>query len=189
MGVDINVYRAAIGTFSNASRNISVASFNQFQRKKHEQSVKLKTHSMIRWLNILVLLWVGLSVELNGHNSRDVCQNKISVKPLQFTACQPWSEKICDRRSLYIVHTFYRGDHQGKTFYSFTDLSNKYSKRTYGNRKKNGIRLCHFNKGNSLLLNRVLEVENIINQHRPHVLGISELNFFKELSIYYIKNT
>ena len=100
MGVDINVYRAAIGTFSNASRNISVTSFNQFQRKKQEQSVKLKTYSMIRWLNILVLLWVGLSVELNGHNSRD-----ISVKPLRFTvACQPWGEKISDRRSFNIFN-------------------------------------------------------------------------------------
>ena len=120
MGVDINVYRAAIGTFSNASRNISVASFNQFQRKKHEQSVKLKTHSMIRWLNILVLLWVGLSVELNGHNFRDACQNKISVT----LACQPWGEKICDRRSLYIVDTFYRGDHQVKTFYTIGQIVN-----------------------------------------------------------------
>ena len=72
MGVDINVYRAAIGTFSNASRNISVTSFNQFQRRKHEQLVKLKTHAMIGWLKILFLLCVGLSVELNEHKIRNV---------------------------------------------------------------------------------------------------------------------
>ena len=59
-------------------------------------------------------------------------------------------------------------------------MSNKFSKQTNGNRKKNGIQICYFNKGNSLLHNRILEVENIISQYRPHVLGISELNFFKE---------
>ena len=96
MGVDINVYRAAIGTFSNASKNISVNSFNQFQRRK--QSVKTKTHRMIRWLKILVLLlWVGLSVE----------------------TCQPCGE-TCDKNSLNIVQTFCTRDHRGKTFYSFT---------------------------------------------------------------------
>ena len=59
-------------------------------------------------------------------------------------------------------------------------MSNKFSKQTNGNRKKNGIQICYFNKGNSLLHNRILKVENIISQYRPHVLGISELNFFKE---------
>ena len=82
MGVNINAYRAAIGTFSNASKNISVNSFNQFQRRK--QSVKAKTHLMIRWLKILLLLlWVGLSVE----------------------TCQP-CEEIGDKSSGNKVQTF-----------------------------------------------------------------------------------
>ena len=180
MGVDINVYRAAIGTFSNASRNISVTSFNQFQRRKHEQLEKLMTHAVIGWLKILFLLCVGLSVEFNEQKFRDIYENKTPVKPLLSTVPYQPCWKTYDKISLNIAQTFYIGDHDGETFYSFTNLSNKYAKRTYGNRKKNGIILCHFNKGNSLLYNRVLEVENIINQYRPHVLGISELNFFKE---------
>ena len=31
--------------------------------------------------------------------------------------------------------------------------------------------------------NRISEIETIISQHRPHVLGISELNFFSEHNI------
>ena len=122
MGVDINVYRAAIGNFSNASRNNSITSFNQFQIRKRQRSVKLKTHLMIRWLNILVLLCVGLSVELNENKFRNVYENKILVKPILFIACQPCS-KTRDKLSLNIVQTFYPGDQRWKTFYSFKILA------------------------------------------------------------------
>ena len=70
-------------------------------------------------------------------------------------------------------------DNDGVHFYALSNLDNQFAKYTNGNRRQNGIRICHFNKGNSFLFNRIFEVENIVNQHRPHVLGISESNFFK----------
>jgi hypothetical protein len=66
----------------------------------------------------------------------------------------------------------------GAYFYKFSNLDNKFSKYTNGNRKQGGIRIFHFNKGNAHLCNRIHEIENIITTHRPHILGLSEGNFF-----------
>ena len=47
----------------------------------------------------------------------------------------------------------------------------------HGNIRRNGIKLCHWNKGPGFLSTKLNEVENIINGYHPHVLGISESNF------------
>ena len=70
--------------------------------------------------------------------------------------------------------------HQKNCFYSFRNISNHSSKCVNGNGKNQGIRISHFNKGGSYLGNRVHEIENVINNHHPHILGISEANFFKD---------
>ena len=45
-----------------------------------------------------------------------------------------------------------------------------------GNRKERGIKILHWNKGPSYLENKYDEVEAIIENHKPHVLGLSESN-------------
>ena len=47
-----------------------------------------------------------------------------------------------------------------------------------GNRKQHGhgIKLLHWNKGPSFLHNKHMEVESIISDHEPHLLGLSEAN-------------
>ena len=78
-------------------------------------------------------------------------------------------------RQIFIKKVISEGAH----YYKFSNLNNKYSKYTYGNRKQAGIRIFHFNKGNAHLCNRMHEIENIIDKHKPHILGISEANFFQ----------
>ena len=51
----------------------------------------------------------------------------------------------------------------------------------FGNRnqKKGGINIIHWNKGSSLLSNKMGDLEAIIDNHKPLVLGISEANLRK----------
>ena len=49
-----------------------------------------------------------------------------------------------------------------------------------GNRKERGIKILHWNKGPSYLENKYNEVEAIIENHKPHVLGLSESNLRAE---------
>ena len=53
----------------------------------------------------------------------------------------------------------------------------------FGNRRRQGINICHWNKGGGYLTNRINEIENVISTFRPHLLGISEANVWKNHDI------
>ena len=48
----------------------------------------------------------------------------------------------------------------------------------HGNRsqRRNGIKLIHLNKGPSYLANKHQEIEIIVANNKPHILGLSEAN-------------
>ena len=52
----------------------------------------------------------------------------------------------------------------------------------FGNRgrKKNGITIMHWNKGSSFLMNKKDDIETIIENYKPQVLGLSEANLRHE---------
>ena len=56
--------------------------------------------------------------------------------------------------------------------------NNFYARYTFGN-KRQGMKLVHWNKGSSFLENKIDEIQALIQQHKPHVLGLSEANLFK----------
>ena len=58
--------------------------------------------------------------------------------------------------------------------------SNFYARYTYGNRNNRGIKLSHWNAGNAYLENKTNEIETLISDHHPHLLGISEANLHKK---------
>ena len=60
--------------------------------------------------------------------------------------------------------------------YIFTMVSNFESRSVNGNRSSKGIKIAHWNKGNSHLVNKMAEIKNIIGTHHPHILGVSEAN-------------
>ena len=175
MGVDINQYRAAIGTFAgNGPCKIS---------RKYEKSLKRKSEHCFKWIKFLLLLCMSFTLavaEANNIKQRErnssVCiagkHNLLSTTVLD-------GGKILGGRSLNHCRSFIKKEENDVHYYQFSNLDNHFSKYTNGNRKQSGIRICHFNKGNSFLGNRIHEIENIISQHRPHVLGISESNYFK----------
>ena len=55
-------------------------------------------------------------------------------------------------------------------------VTNFQSRYRLGNRKKAGIKIFHWNKGGSYLVNKMPEIKAIIDQHHPHILGLSEAN-------------
>ena len=48
-----------------------------------------------------------------------------------------------------------------------------------GNRANKGIRLAHWNAGSAHLANKMHEIEQVVSDHHPHLLGISESNYKK----------
>ena len=54
---------------------------------------------------------------------------------------------------------------------------------THGNRRERGRKIVHWNKGPSYLQTKHQEIETIIAGHKPHILGLSEANLWKEHDI------
>ena len=57
--------------------------------------------------------------------------------------------------------------------------NNFYARYTNGNRTNRGMKLSHWNAGNAFLENKVINIENVIADHHPHLIGISEANLHK----------
>ena len=55
--------------------------------------------------------------------------------------------------------------------YSILSDSNFYARYTYGNRSNRGIKLTHWNAGSAYLDNKTIEIENVISDHHPHLIG------------------
>ena len=51
------------------------------------------------------------------------------------------------------------------------------ARMTHGNRRKNGIKICQWNTGGGYLTSKQPELQNIVAEYTPHVLGITESAF------------
>ena len=54
---------------------------------------------------------------------------------------------------------------------------------THGNRRERGRKIVHWNKGPSYLQTKHQEIETVIAGHKPHILGLSEANLWKDHDI------
>ena len=72
--------------------------------------------------------------------------------------------------------------HQEKASPPIPKNHNFKARYKFGNRgrKKEGITIMHWNKGSSLLSNKLSDIEGVIDNFRPHVLGLSEANLRKQ---------
>ena len=57
--------------------------------------------------------------------------------------------------------------------------TNFYARYTYGNRNQRGLKIASWNKGGGYLHNKMHEIEKIVEDIQPHILGITEANRFK----------
>ena len=58
--------------------------------------------------------------------------------------------------------------------------NNFQSRYKFGNRQNNGLKIMHWNAGGKHLINKIDNIESVINGYRPHFLGISEANLLKK---------
>ena len=172
MGVDIQQHRAAIGSF------IQKGYFSCKQMRKH-QNFKPRSNKMFFNIIKLLLITCITFLALAEPNNLYEASVTISIAETHSLSTITCAGEINGGVSLNRNRVFIFTESSNRVqYYRFANLDNKYSKYTNGNRKHSGIRIYHFNKGNSHLNNRMHEIENIISSHRPHVLGISEANFF-----------
>jgi hypothetical protein len=61
--------------------------------------------------------------------------------------------------------------------------NNFQSRYKHGNRQKNGLKIMHWNACGKHLINKIGNIESVINGYRPHFLGISEANLLKKHDI------
>ena len=166
MNVDINQYRAAIGSFiqkGNLPRKIYSKPSKTNERNNYFKFIKV----LLLIINILVLFQFNdYFTSFNTSKTIPISEKHILTTTLIGT--------ILNRKMFFIFSEL----DNGTKYYKFTNLENKYAKYTYGNRKHGGIKIYHFNKGPAHLCNRIHEIENIISKHRPSILGISESNYF-----------
>ena len=59
---------------------------------------------------------------------------------------------------------------------TFSMVTNSQSKYKNGNRKNQGIKIAHWNKGSAFLQNKMPEIRNIVSGLHPNIIGISEAN-------------
>ena len=80
----------------------------------------------------------------------------------------------CDPGGDVPLHTF-----PGTSSWLTRRDRNRLAHLTYGNRnhRGKGVTCMYWNKGPSALHNKMLEIETIIDKHKPHILGLGEANF------------
>ena len=153
MGNSLQDYRCRIGTFSNNRLGVK----NDFVMKNN---VARKTKSFK--FNLMLLLTfssVFILISSNGLSSLHKTSHSIQLK--QFPKCpEVWLPS-----SVRIVNTNFE------------------SRYKYGNKNKNGIKIMHWNAGGKHLVNKIENIESVINGYKPSILGISEANYLKRHDI------
>ena len=134
-------------------------------------------------------------IRIGIFNNKIKCVSKVSIPSVNRPHSTTWMDiKLVLIFSLLFVGVGNNGgvksDVSG-TFTkhgSFTTLTksvevvnhNFESRYKFGNKKKNGLKIMHWNLGAKYLHNNLENIESVINSYKPDILGISESNFLKK---------
>ena len=155
MGISIQSYRIRIGTFANTKSSYKC---NVYKDNSHiKRSVPKASASLITKILLLLVSTTLLATPLFSSSATKLYNYK------------NFSCSILSERQMLIS--------QNKTETINVNFEAHYK---FGNRKKNGIKILHWNAGARHLKNKINDIENVISSYRPAILGISEGNFKKE---------
>ena len=166
MGISIQEYRLQIGCY-NGSANWFKPSRRTFKENTNRSA---KPNLKYSFTTILICLIFVLNT-----NYRNVYESNSAfgyVHYIDQNICQNGAARVFMLRSCSFL-----------TKSTVTEDFNFLARYTHGNIRGSGLRLCHWNKGGSYLINCKNEIEQVIDQYRPHVLGISESNFYSNHSL------
>ena len=165
MGIEINQYRASIGAFNSTTRNISKIKQNSNQPTINQLNYKLFYTSLIIIIPIFICSLVAL-YQCDEHQYSQVTNPNLQSNKYSGGVSLDLSTSFIVQ---YTLNTLAAS--------SFSMISNFQSKYSNGNRKNQGVKICHWNKGGSLLHNKMPEIKQLVSGLHPHILGISEANF------------
>ena len=155
MGIDIQQYRASIGSFFPTGNFIYNYSRKNLSKLTNLESTKMNYFR----ISILAALFLFIS-SIYCQNIYQSGRSSTSQDCSSTLTTASGSEIIC-----------------GSDVFSlnfFTMITNFMSRYVNGNRSSKGIKIGHWNKGNSYLINKMHDIKTIIWQHHTHILGVSE---------------
>ena len=170
MGIGISQYRASIGSFNSIISN-SILKTNPTKNS----TVNLPTYrSSFMKAIVLIPIMIGSLVIIYHTNLKNVftCTNLVCRNPSQ-QIFDGFSSNIIPQNTL-IPDISFSLQVLFNSLYSI--VTNFQSRYTNGNRRASGIKIAHWNKGNSHLINKLAEIKTLVGQHHPHILGVSEAN-------------
>ena len=188
MNIDISAYRASIGSYyfkynraSKSGTKYKLASIDSIKTTYKYQFHKSVSYKYLSY-KIVVLFIIFMPIVSLIHSSylrlttasRSELFNSYHYgNHFLYNNERSRNNIFCSNLSKLLRNENYES---WKLSYNFTHISNFQSKYTYGNRQQKGITLCHWNKSNAKMKNRMFEIKHLILEHRPTILGISEAN-------------
>ena len=162
MGCSIECYRLRIGSFSQKVPKVKTVG------SRHNK-VKLKKVECIFLSWCIIYLLVLLSSIHQEHYGR-LTMNNPSIRQINISRpTKSTSAEVLDQNQVAFKNPYLVA----------TKLLNKEIHTLNGNHSKRGkpIKICYWNKGSSFLINKTEDVKEIINTHKPLVLGLGEAQF------------
>ena len=155
MGNSIQEYRVQIGLYNGSIKCFKFKSPGY--KSRNNKYRKSKPNMKVSAAELLIFFGVFCIFSL-VHSQR----SELIVQKFHQTGCSGILRRDC-----FILNKS-----------AYIEDFNFLARYTHGNIRGSGLRLCHWNKGGSYLVNSKNEIEQIIDKYRPHILGISESNFY-----------
>ena len=165
MGVSLKIYRQRIGCFSNNCLNKKTLKF---------KSTAARNHSSLFMLKIIRILLIS-----------SVCfylAAESDFQPSGISSYQPKSQSVCS----FHPCGFWRFNTEAPLqpsgiSWSYLNDGNKLSHALQGNKRNPGYTYLAWNCARGFLSERKIDDLKItINRHKPHLIGISEIDLFRK---------
>ena len=179
MGISIEQYRSRIGRFLPRHCNSRIV-WNDRSRKEEYPSILIP-----RCLYYVIVLAILFPIILATQQLSIIHKNQSYSHPLFpkqdlqiFTRPNIYCKNTTIGTATTDLHSRFLISYMMNMFVmsSFTMVTNFQSRYTHGNKRGQGIKISHWNKGGGFLQNKMTEIKNIVSGLHPHILGISEAN-------------
>ena len=181
MTCSLEIYRQKIGTYQQGP-SFKINPLRPKSYRTNSFGLRLGVSLFIFSYSMIIIVLPSILGTLSAH--------ELILTPLSFTSISSYSQgpgKLYPGRCSDPAHMLHcspeiwdPGPCRGFKGYLSNVKRNKLAHILYGNKKANGIRICHWNKGPGFLRNKIPEISEIVNDLHPHIIGISEANLLQQ---------
>ena len=173
MTCSLQEYRVRIGTFfpkKSLNKSCSVT-----RAPKSSVFAAPKTIFTVLFIYLFLVGYVGISksnytgLTIEGQTPTN-CRSS-SLKSRQCSTSTPTSNTST---------TCFKQSPPSSSFWLSRKERNSLIRMIIGNRQNRGVKLAHWNAGSAHLCNKMHEIEKVISDYHPHIIGISESNLRKD---------